>query len=185
MDNRESFLIGQDKKVVKIINVAGGVITKKGENGETMVLLIQRSKRDHFPNFWEFCRGKCDKPKGENLKHCLKREAKEETGLDVIPIKLIDTFEYIADKGTRRSICYNFLCKMKDEKQAVKLSKEHQNFTWITSVGEAELMILPDQKKTLAKVLNSDKEIVNYPDNDFSKNNKIEEYLKWLSRKKT
>jgi len=182
MNNKESFLIGQDKKIIKTINVAGGVITKKGENDETMVLLLQRAADDHWPLHYEFCRGKCDKPIGEDLKHCLKREVKEECGLDVIPIKLIDTFDYIADHGTRKSTSYNFLCKMVDENQPVKLSKEHQDFKWITTMGEVELLILPDQKKTISKVLNTDEQIVNYPDNKFTKNNSVEEYLQWLTK---
>ena len=170
-------MLSDEKKITKFINVSAGVIIKKGENDENLVLLIQRAADDHWPLHWEFPRGKCDKPMGEDLKHCLKREVKEESGLDIIPIKLIDTFDYIADKGTRKSTCYNFLCRMKDENQKVKLSKEHDNFRWIQSMGEVELMVFADQKKTLSKALNTDKQIVSYPENNFTKNNSVEEYL--------
>jgi len=44
-------------------------------------------------------------------------------------------------------------------------------------------MVMPEQKKTIEKVLNSDRSIVSYPENDFTKNNQIEEYLQWLSQK--
>jgi len=178
-------LIGSEDRVKKFIPVTAAVIIKKGDNNENLVLLIQRSKNDHWPNFWEFPRGKCDNAgKGgqENLFHCLKREVKEEVGLDIIPEKLIDTFDYLADKGTRKSTCYNYLCKMKDENQKVKLSKEHQNFKWISNVGECELMLLPDQKKTIVKVLNTNKKIIDYPDNEFTKNNNIEEYLRLINK---
>ena len=174
-------MLSDEKKITKFINVSAAVIIKKGENDENLVLLIQRAADDHWPLHWEFPRGKCDKPMGEDLKHCLKREVKEESGLDIIPIKLIDTFDYIADKGTRKSTCYNFLCRMKDENQKVKLSKEHDNFRWIQSMGEVELMVFADQKKTLSKALNTDKQIVSYPENNFTKNNSVEEYLQWLS----
>jgi 8-oxo-dGTP pyrophosphatase MutT (NUDIX family) len=173
----EAIMMNDEDKVKIIIPVTGGLIIKEGENGETLLLLIQRSSTDHFPDFYEYPRGKCDKPMGENLIHCLKREIKEETGLDVIPIGEIDTFEYLADGGTRKSICHNFLCRMKDPNQKVKLSKEHQNFQWIQSVGEAEIMVLPDQKKTISKVFNKQLQIVSYPENHFTKNNSIEEYL--------
>jgi len=170
-------MISDEKKITKFMNVAAAVITKKGENDENLILLIQRAADDHWPLHWEFPRGKCDKPVGEDLKHCLKREVKEECGLDIIPIKLIDTFDYIADHGTRKSTSYNFLCKMEDENQKIKLSKEHDNFRWIQSMGEVELLVFADQKKTISKVLNTDGQIVNYPDNKFTKNNKVEEYL--------
>ena len=174
-------MLSDEKKITKFINVSAGVIIKKGENDENLILLIQRAADDHWPLHWEFPRGKCDHGPSEDLKHCLKREVKEESGLDIIPIKLIDTFDYIADKGTRKSTCYNFLCRMKDENQKVKLSKEHDNFRWIQSMGEVELMVFADQKKTLSKALNTDKQIVSYPENNFTKNNSVEEYLQWLS----
>jgi len=173
-------MMNDEAKVKIVIPVAAGLIVKEGENGEKLLLLIQRSKDDHWPNFWEVARGKCDKPMGENIIHCLKREVKEETGLDIIPIKEIDTFEYLADKGTRKSICHNFLCRMKDPNQKVKLSKEHQNYKWIQSVGEVELLVLSDQKKSIEKAFNEELQIVSYPENHFTKNNSIEEYLQYL-----
>jgi len=173
----EMTMLSDKDKVKTIMPVAAAVIVKEGDNGERLILLIQRAKSDAFPNHYEFARGKCDKGKNEDLIKCCKREAKEETGLDIIPIKEIDIFEYLADGGTRKSICHNFLCIMKDSNQKVKLSFEHQDHRWIQSVGEAENLVLPDQKKTIAKVFNLDKQIINYPENNFSKNNQIEEYL--------
>jgi len=170
-----------DTSKVKIkMDVAAAVIIKEGERDEKLMLLIQRAADDHWPLHFEFPRGKCDKPKGEDLIKCCKREVKEETGLDVEPIFEIDTFQYLADNGTRLSICHNFYCKMKNPDQEVKLSKEHDNYKWIQSVGEAELLVFPDQRKTIEKVFNRGIKIVNLPQNDFSKNNCVEEYLKYL-----
>ena len=64
-------------KVKTKMNVAAGVIVKEGENGEQLLLLIQRASDDHWPLHFEFPRGKCDKPKGEDLIKCCKREIKE------------------------------------------------------------------------------------------------------------
>jgi len=172
-------MISDDQNVKTFVNVASAVIMKN-ENGTNSVLLIMRAKDDHWPNHWELPRGKCDKPHGEDLKHCVVREIKEETGLDIIPIKLIDTFVYYAIQGTRKTTSYNYLCQMTKEGQEVKLSKEHQAAKWITELGMAELLLHPDQKKTLAKVLNTNREIISYPSNDFTDNNKVEEYLKWI-----
>jgi len=177
-------LIGDKDKVEYVMNVAAGIVMKIDEDNRKQILLIQRSSDDHWPNHWEFPRGKCDKPIGESLLKCAAREIKEETGLDVEVLTLIDIFEYLADQGKRKSICHNFLCKMKDENQKIKLSKEHQDYHWISEVGEAEMMVMPEQKKTIEKVLNSDRSMVSYPSNKFTQNNQIEEYLQWLSQKK-
>jgi len=176
-------IIGDEDNVKVRMNAAGGVVMRYDENNRKQILLLQRARKDHWPNFWEFPRGKCDKPIGESLVKCVQREIKEETGLDVEPLILIDTFNYLADKGTRKTICHNFLCRMKDPEQKIKLSKEHQDFKWVSELGEIELLLLPEQKKTIEKVLNSDRSIVSYPNNKFTKNNNLDEYLQNLCRK--
>ncbi|MHA1814910.1 MAG: NUDIX hydrolase [Candidatus Heimdallarchaeaceae archaeon] len=168
-------LIGDEDDVEYSLDVSAGIIMKIDENNREQVLLIQRAKDDHWPNVWEFPRGKCDKPVGESLFHCAAREIKEETGLDIIPKDRIDTYEYLADHGKRKTICHVFLCKMKDPNQKIKLSKEHQDYQWVGEVGEVEMMLMPDQKKVLQKFLNRDRAIVSYPDN--GKMQQVEEYL--------
>ena len=168
-----------EKSKIEIkINAACGIITKLDENGNNQVLLIQRAKDDHYPLMWELPRGKCDKGKHEDTIKCLKREIKEETGLDVKVEKFLGTFEYVADKGTRLTVCYNYLCSIKNPNQKIKLSKEHQDYKWINQLGQATLMILPDQLKFLEKVLSIDNSISQTPETDFTKNNMIEEYSK-------
>ena len=171
-------MIGSEEKVEKFVKIGGAIIIKEGENREKLALLVQRAADDHWPDVWEYPRGKCNK--NENIKKCIQREVREETGLNIEPMYLIDTFEYIADQGKRKSVCYSYMCKMKDENQKIKLSKEHQDYKWIFSVGESELLLHQDQKRILIKVFNKDKQIVNYPENNQTDNNKIEEWLKIL-----
>jgi mutator protein MutT len=157
----EQFFGQKEPEVV--MNVAAAVIVKE-MNGEKYILLVQRAREDHWPNFWEFPRGKCDKPIGESILKCVKREVKEETGLDIITGDVVDIYEYVADQGKRRSICHNILCKMEDENQKIKLSKEHQDARWINGFGMIELFLLPDQKRVIEKVLNRQDSIVSYPE---------------------
>jgi len=156
-------LIGYDQEVVKEVNVAGAVILKYNDMGTNSVLLIKRSENDKYPNAWEFPRGRCDKGDKNNLIQCLKREVKEETGLDIIPLEYITKFEYIADEGRRKSIQYNYLCKLKNPIQEVKLSKEHDDYKWVSTFGEVELLTSwAELKWVISYVLNPDKKIVNY-----------------------
>ncbi len=97
--------------IKKRINVSGAIIYRKNEYGENEILLIQRSKDDHFPLMWEIPRGKCDRIKNENIRICLRREVKEECGLDIKIEKFINSFFYLADGGERQSKQYNFLCR--------------------------------------------------------------------------
>lgn len=154
-----------ERNVEKYVDVSGGVIVKLIDN-IPHVLVIQRSEDDHWPLYWEIPRGKCDKNPNEKLKPCLKREVKEEVGLDVKPIRKIDSFSYIADEGKRKSTQYNFLCLLVDKNQDVILSKEHQDYKWIKSLGEIELLVLPELRDTISKVLSSKSKLVTYDDTD-------------------
>lgn len=167
-------------KIKTFVKVAAGVIMKRGVKGELEILLIRRSPTDHFPLMEEIPRGKCDKGPDEKIIQCLKREVKEETGLDIVPLKLIDKFSYLADKGTRLSTQYNFLCKIKDPTQKIKLSNEHDDYKWITTNGQVELSVMPEIKKTISKVFNLDSQIVDYSLGDDFKEDVIEEYLRLI-----
>jgi len=178
--------ISDDKNVKITMVAAGGVVYKIGDNGEVLVLLIQHSHEDHWPDMWEFPRGKCDKPIGESPRHCVVREVKEETGLDVEVVRFIDKFIYLADKGTRKTICYNYLCRMKDPNQQVKLRvnlesgiREHQAYKWIMSAALSNLALMPEQARTLRKVFSFD--LTTEPEE--SKTDVIEEYLNRLQKK--
>ncbi len=179
INNQLESIMSDEQKVERVVQAAAGVIMRVGDGNRTEVLLIQRAADDHWPLHWEFPRGKCDKGRNEDLIHCLKREIKEETGLDIKPIEKIDVHEYLADGGKRKTFCHNYLCMLKNPDQAVKLSKEHDNWKWVTELGEVELMVMPEQKKTLEKIFHTDRSIVSYPhDNN---NQTIEEYLDHLN----
>ena len=154
------------------VTVACGIITKLGNNNEQLLLLIRRAEDDKYPLHFEAPRGRCEN-KDKNLINCLKREIKEETNLDVEVIRYIDKF--ICTSENRKSFQYNYLCRMINPKQEVKLSNEHDEYRWITSLGEAELLVMPELRNTISKVFNIDKTIVNYQDNNVL-NKKIREY---------
>jgi len=137
---------------------AGVIIRKKEDLDEIEVLLIQRAADDNWPLRYEVPRGKCDKEgyksNIEILIKCLKREVKEETGLDIIPLKFIDKFDYISNEGKSKTTQYNFLCKMKDLEQKINLSKEHKDFTWVSQPGIVQLQVFSEEmKNTIIKAM--------------------------------
>lgn len=156
-----------ERNVVEEKRVSGGVIVKRNEDMDLVVLLIQRSKDDHWPLHWEFPRGGCDGGEGKNdlgesLHQCLVREVKEESGLDVEIINIIDNFQYIAKKGTVKTTQYNYLCRMKDSNQKVKLSKEHDDFKWVYTLGEIQTLVnATEMRNTIIKAFQMFKETDN------------------------
>ena len=156
----ESFLNHDEDLVEFKKDVSGAIIIKKDEKGNDLLLLIKRAPEDNWPHVWEFPRGKCENKETKEI--CLKREVKEETGLDVDIIKFIDKYEYIADDGKRKSTQYNYLCRMKDPEQEVKLSFEHADYVWVSTFAQIELMVPVEMKKSIVKVFNIDDKIVDY-----------------------
>ena len=69
-----------------VFDVVGALIEDNGE-----ILVCQRLDNDRFGSQWEFPGGKVEK--GEDKIKALKRELKEELGVDIEVGELIDVFE--------------------------------------------------------------------------------------------
>jgi len=134
----------ENKKVIQRV-VVGGVIFNK----EDKVLVLQRSKDEEvFPEIWELPSGK--REFFEDSQSGLIREIKEETGLSKIKIIMpFYVFEYKLEKQDeiRDTTQINFLVKLLEDEE-VKLSKEHQNFAWI-SKDEVEKYKLSEETKSV------------------------------------
>jgi 8-oxo-dGTP pyrophosphatase MutT (NUDIX family) len=166
--------------IFKVLVAAGVIIRRNPETNEDELLLVQRSPVDKWALQWEIPRGKCDfmqkTGESEKILHCLKREIKEEVGLDIKPIKLIDTFEYSSKDRKRRAIQHNYLCKIIGSPQ-IKLSSEHINFKWVKSMSEVQLMLNTELVKVIAQVFNDEDKIINYPDEILPVEEKLNNYL--------
>lgn len=70
---------------------------------------------------------------GERMKDALKREVKEETGLNIYNLEFIRIGEFIFEKGfwkKRHFIFFDFACKTKSTK--VKLDDENEGYIWVS-----------------------------------------------------
>lgn len=86
---------------------------------------------------------------GESYENGLRREAREETGLDVEPFYPIYVGEWIADiKGKKHQIIAIFsVCRAKTIR--VKLSNEHDSFEWIDPKERHKYDIMETDQKVL------------------------------------
>ena len=117
------------------------------------VLIIQRSAdEDIFPNLWEFPSGK--KEPMEKIEDAAKREAKEETGLNIKIGKPLTVFSFGWEKENeiRDATEIVFLGKIEGESE-VKISSEHQNFAWIKMDEVENYNMSPETKKAIKEAL--------------------------------
>lgn len=99
-------------------------------NDEGNVILIKRSKNEKFnKKMWDLPGGHIEK--GETFEESLKREVKEETGLNVEvgPIIRIVEFEKDHEAFAQEKRGLRFICWTKDKE--VKLTNEHEEFEWL------------------------------------------------------
>ena len=107
------------------------------QNG--LVLLVQRSmSNEHAPGEWESVSGRVES--GESPHVAARREALEETSLDVEVLDLLDTFHFYRGPGREEAIGLSFRCRVKGGQ--LRLSAEHTASVWVTK-DDASAYALP------------------------------------------
>jgi mutator protein MutT len=123
------------KKKKLIFDVVGALIKKRGK-----ILICQRNVFDHFGSQWEFPGGKVEK--GEGKIAALKREIKEELGIQAEVGKLIGIFE--DEIPTMKIVVYLYSCSIT---RGTARCIECQDLKWATLKQIAELNLAPADRK--------------------------------------
>lgn len=106
-------------------------------NDQGNFLVVRRAAHDSHPNIWELPGGAIDH--GEHPKEGMKREIKEETGLDVmVKYPLAASYVYSTKDPYLQVIRLAYLCELEDSNQDVLLSEEHSSYQWISNIDEIE-----------------------------------------------
>jgi colanic acid biosynthesis protein WcaH len=114
-DYISSVLYDQMIKCMPIVSVEALIVMDEG-------LLFLRRNNQPAKGEWWFPGGRIRK--GESLQQALRREVKEETGLEISSYKLINVYSRVFPK--RHDITIAYLCKCKEDK--VALNNEHSEY---------------------------------------------------------
>ncbi len=127
---------------------AGAVIFRK-EEGKIYYLLL------HYEmGHWGFPKGHIEK--GESLEQTVRREVKEETGIEDIEIlngfkEWIKYFYKLKDKNIFKIVTY-LLAETKQRK--VKISYEHKGYAWLSYNDALNRLTFKNSKEILKKANN-------------------------------
>ncbi len=103
-----------------MIDVTAAILAKDGK-----VLIAKRKPDDKQPGKWEFPGGKIEA--GESARECLKREMREEFGIDVRVGRLLGQSIYHYSHGSIRLLAYQA------EWQAGELAlRDHSEYVWVS-----------------------------------------------------
>jgi 8-oxo-dGTP diphosphatase len=128
------------------------------QDNSTYLVLKRSPDKDFAPEAWECITGRVDQ--GESFEEALRREVREETGLEVRPIYLLGTTHFF--RGTpvpeNELLGLVYLCEPVGKLipgRSIVTSLEHSEYRWV-SVNEArELLSLDNQTELwLARVIN-------------------------------
>lgn len=129
-------------KMTEEIRAAGkaAIINQKGE-----ILVIKRSDSEtHLENFWDVPGGRFDY--GETPHQGLKRETKEECGLEIEIVEPINSWSFMRDDG-QQIFGTTFFCS--PETEEVKLGDEHTDYQWINREELENIEMHQDLKESL------------------------------------
>ena len=127
--------------------VVGGIIVKN----RRMLLQKRRDSRTEFNNKWEFVGGGIDN--GESVFKALKREIKEESGLNVEPIEVLpDIINKVEKKYGYQVFLLLYICKIKSGKLKAS-DAECAGHGWFTLAEAQKLDSLPANKDVIKKNL--------------------------------
>ena len=123
-----------------MIRVVCGIIFNKDK-----ILLTRRKKGKLLEGFWEFPGGKVEK--NENDSDALKRELKEELGLDVLQINYFTENKHDYNSMSINLVAYKCIAN-EDPRKLV----DHDKYEWV-SIGEVVNFNLAEADKPILEDL--------------------------------
>ncbi len=132
---------------MRTVEVVAALIIDKNK-----VCICQRKEKDSFSLLWEFPGGRIEAK--ETLSGAIKREIKEELGLEIEPIKIIGNFKDTISKLTIN--VHLFLCRIVKGKP---LPLECADVRFV-SIDELSKFSLAPVDKKIATYLNNHKDLL-------------------------
>ncbi|MGB9743465.1 MAG: bis(5'-nucleosyl)-tetraphosphatase [Minisyncoccales bacterium] len=139
-----------------MIERSAGAVVYRRENNKIYYLLLHYQGVSHRAekNYWDFPKGHIEK--GEKKEETVKREVKEETGLE--DIKFVDgfkeTIKYFFKFRGQNILKFVTFYLVETKEKNIKISSEHLGYQWLP-YGEAIKQLTFTNAKEILKKANN------------------------------
>ncbi len=118
-------------------------------NDQGQILLIKRSQQEkNFPGKWGLVSGFMEW--GETVEDALKREAREEVGIEVEVVRFVGRYYDSPDRHpSKTTVCLPHICKIVKGEPTVNQPEEVQEVKWVDPAEVKNLDMAYDHKKML------------------------------------
>lgn len=131
----------------KVLVITSAII--KNKQGKT--LLLKRSEKSSYSGYWQLVEGKLEE--NESPSGSLKREIKEEIGVDGIRFEMNNVFYSEIEAKGLKYLCFRIVYGTKISSYEIRTSDEHVSFGWFDKIEIQKLKLLPGIEKVLEKLI--------------------------------
>lgn len=121
--------------------VAVGVIKQNGK-----FLICQRKRGGRYELKWEFPGGKIEP--GEDIEHCLRRELREELGIEIETVERVEILDAYYEDGGLFRVSYCFVTGINGALQ----NKAFEQIRWVTLTELKEIDMLEGNRPFIASL---------------------------------
>jgi len=131
--------------------ISSGILIFKEKDGKREYLLLHYPSLKKDQSYWDFPKGHLEEK--ETIKEAAIREVREETGIEIENLILIDGFKkeikYYFKKDNKLvfKIVYYFLAKTL--KEEVEISSEHLGYSWASPQEAKKLIKFSSSRKLI------------------------------------
>ncbi|MEK7550357.1 MAG: NUDIX hydrolase [Patescibacteria group bacterium] len=127
----------------KVLLISTAII----RNSKDQILLIKRSQKSSYPDYWQLVEGKMES--GESPEETIIREVMEETKTQVDKLDLKSVYHNEIEAKGLKFLCFRTVFSAVIITKDIELSDEHTDFGWFNKKTIDKLSLLPGTKEIL------------------------------------
>ena len=125
----------------KVLVISTAII----RNAKNEILLVKRSKKSSYPDYWQLVEGKMES--GESPEETINREVIEETKTQIDRIELKSVYHNEIEAKGLKYLCFRVVFNVVTNSNDINLSDEHTDFSWFNKKQLTSFLYFQELKR--------------------------------------